>query len=148
MENMNKIIAMNLRRMRQYRGWSQEKLGEEANISRVSITHVESGEREPSLHTLQNLAEALGCKVVDFFYDADPAALLKVNMSLSEAADRAIEEGDEARYQAIFNELQEVTRQIQVFGPFTEASSSKRRRERQRAQEAPAKDAEKQASTG
>jgi transcriptional regulator with XRE-family HTH domain len=131
-ENTKQTIAMNLRRMRQYRGWSQEKLGEEAGVSRVSITHVESGEREPSLDTLQKLSEALDCKVVDFFYDADPAALLKVNMILSEAADRAREEGDEERVQAIFKELQDVTRLLQVFGPYTEASSSRRRRARQR----------------
>lgn len=150
MENTKKTIAKNVRRMRQHRGWSQEKLGEKANVSRAWITLIESGKREPSLELLEHLAEHLECKVADLFYEADPAGLLKLNMVLSEAAESAREAGDEERIRAIFDELQEVTRLLQVFGPFTETPNSLRRRKTLRMETAAAPQPENktQAETG
>ena len=139
-----KTIGKNLKRIRQYRGLSQVQLSDKAHLSRAWITLIEGGKREPSLDTLEKLAEHLECKVADFFYEADPAGLLKLNMVLTEAADSAREAGDEERIRAIFAELQEVTRLLQVFGPFAETPNSRRRRERQRAEQADKEDKDQQ----
>lgn len=61
------ILAVNLRRLRAKRGWSQERLGDEAGLHRTFIGSVERRERNISLDNLALLAWAL---------DVEPSALL------------------------------------------------------------------------
>lgn len=53
-------VSTNLRRARQQRGWSQEKLAVEAGISRRMLVNIESGDSNVSLATLDRLAGVLG----------------------------------------------------------------------------------------
>ena len=147
MERTLGTIAANLQLMRWNKGLSQEQLSRKSGVNRVSIIHIEGG-REPSLDTLQRLSEALDCKVADFFDDTDPASLWKINKILNKAADAAREEGDEASLEALYGELNKVTRRMQVFGPYTEATGSKRRRQLQRAHEASQAQAEAKRGDG
>jgi transcriptional regulator with XRE-family HTH domain len=56
-------VAMRLKELRKRRGWSQEKLAHEAGISRTYLARLETARQDPTLSTLEKLAEALGVKV-------------------------------------------------------------------------------------
>ena len=56
-------LSINLLSLRRKRGLSQNQLSERADIPRSTITHMESGEGNPSLTNLCKLAAALGISI-------------------------------------------------------------------------------------
>jgi len=53
------ILATNITRLRDERGWSQEELGNQAGLHRTYVGAVERGERNVTLSTLEAFASAL-----------------------------------------------------------------------------------------
>lgn len=51
-----------VRELRLRRGWTQERLAEEAELNAVQVSHIERGANEPKLTTIIRLARALGVK--------------------------------------------------------------------------------------
>jgi transcriptional regulator with XRE-family HTH domain len=49
-----------LRELREKKGLTQEELGTDAELDRTYISLLERGLRQPTLHTIFNLAKALG----------------------------------------------------------------------------------------
>jgi transcriptional regulator with XRE-family HTH domain len=64
---LRRIVAQNLRRLRQDRGLTQEELADRAGLNRNYVGMVERKENAPTVDTLEALAKAL---------DIDPTALL------------------------------------------------------------------------
>lgn len=54
------ILALNLRKLRADKGWSQEELAFQAGLHRTFVAHVERCVRNLSLDNLEKLACALG----------------------------------------------------------------------------------------
>ena len=54
-----------LRKAREKRGLTQVELAERAGVSRVTISYLETGQRQPSMDLLHRLAKALKVKVGD-----------------------------------------------------------------------------------
>src|SRR5689334_19767135 len=52
-------VAMRIRFLRMERGWSQEQLAAESGLSRDAISRIERGDRQPSLESLQRIADTL-----------------------------------------------------------------------------------------
>jgi transcriptional regulator with XRE-family HTH domain len=65
------ILATNLRRLRAAKGWSQERLGDEAGLHRTFIGSVERRERNISLDNLALLAWALGADLAELLTARD-----------------------------------------------------------------------------
>ncbi len=59
----SRYLAMNLLALRKKKGLSQDRLSELADIPRSTITHMESGDGNPSLTNLCKLAAALGISI-------------------------------------------------------------------------------------
>jgi transcriptional regulator with XRE-family HTH domain len=59
------VVAATVRRLRTKRGWSQEELGERANLHRTYIGAIERCEENLTLRTLDKLAAALGVTPVE-----------------------------------------------------------------------------------
>ena len=57
---MNDTIANRLKSLRVEHEISQEKLAEELDIARTTVSHLENGNREPSLYVLMAYAEHFG----------------------------------------------------------------------------------------
>lgn len=54
-------LAGRLKKLRRDRGWSQQKLAEEAGVSYMVITRIEQGiSKEPTIISMVSLADALG----------------------------------------------------------------------------------------
>ena len=60
-------LAVRIRRLRGQRGWSQERLAEEAGIHRTYLGGIETARRNPSLRNLIRIAQALGVSVRELF---------------------------------------------------------------------------------
>ncbi len=58
-----------VRKERKARGWSQQRLADEAGINKVTLVHIETGKSSPNVETLEKLASALGIRVAEFFKD-------------------------------------------------------------------------------
>lgn len=63
LEQVQKRIGINVREIRKSKGWTQERLAEEAKINDKEPSHIENGSRNLQLDTIIKLANALGVSV-------------------------------------------------------------------------------------
>jgi transcriptional regulator with XRE-family HTH domain len=78
MTNIRDVLASNLKRFRQARGWSQAFLAEKAEISTNYIGMLENAVKFPSSEMIQKLALALGIDPTDLFSkEIDPLSTMK-----------------------------------------------------------------------
>ncbi|MDR1411886.1 MAG: helix-turn-helix domain-containing protein [Spirochaetaceae bacterium] len=78
MTNIRDVLAANLKRFRQARGWSQAFLAEKAETSTNYIGMLENAVKFPSSEMIQKLAFALGIDPTDLFSkDIDPQSTMK-----------------------------------------------------------------------
>ncbi|MFA5937800.1 MAG: helix-turn-helix transcriptional regulator [Sinimarinibacterium sp.] len=68
MKKLREALGVNVRRMRQSKGWSQEELCARSGVSQSYVSQVESGLRSVSIDVIDQLASAL---------DVTPDQLLK-----------------------------------------------------------------------
>jgi len=57
--NIQQQVGLNVRKLREKRGWSQEELAYKAHLHRTYISGVERGVRNPTVAVLQEIAKAL-----------------------------------------------------------------------------------------
>jgi transcriptional regulator with XRE-family HTH domain len=63
-------ISDNIRKLRQKKGMSQDRLSKEADLALNTIVKIETGENpNPTVETLEKIAKALGVSVADLFKD-------------------------------------------------------------------------------
>lgn len=63
------MVGQNVRRLRIAAGLSQAELAERMGVDRAYVSGLELGQRNPTILTLWQLAEALGVKLKPFFED-------------------------------------------------------------------------------
>jgi transcriptional regulator with XRE-family HTH domain len=61
------LVARNLRRLRVRRGLSQENLAVDAGIDRTYVSRLARGLENPTIAILEQLADALDAKIIEFF---------------------------------------------------------------------------------
>jgi transcriptional regulator with XRE-family HTH domain len=72
--DVRQLVGRNCRRLRLAGGLTQEAL-EEAGIDQALLSKIEAGKRNITLTTMDKLAKALGCRLVDLVVDdSEPAA--------------------------------------------------------------------------
>ena len=64
-------FGLTLRRLRDQRRWSQERLASAANLNRTYVGELERGEAGASLQTAQKLATALGIELSALVLEAE-----------------------------------------------------------------------------
>ncbi len=62
-----KALARNVRRLRRARGLSQDELADAVGIQTAAISHIENRRGNPTLVTIELLADALGVRFTDLF---------------------------------------------------------------------------------
>lgn len=53
-------LSLNMRRLRQSKGWSQEEFAHQAGLHRTYVSDLERGARNPTITVVDKLAVALG----------------------------------------------------------------------------------------
>lgn len=69
-----KLVGLNLKRLRLTKGISQEQLAADAGIARTYASRLETGMENPTVDVLDRVAHALGVEIGDFFTPAKPNA--------------------------------------------------------------------------
>ena len=67
MSDINKRVGFNIRKIREDKGLSQEKLAALADLHRAYIGQIERGEKNIGLRNLEKIAKALSISVKDLF---------------------------------------------------------------------------------
>ena len=65
MSDINKEVGLNIRKIREDKGLSQEKLAALADLHRAYIGQIERGEKNIGLRNLEKIAKALGVHIKD-----------------------------------------------------------------------------------
>jgi transcriptional regulator with XRE-family HTH domain len=60
-------LAVRIRELRRVKGWSQERLAEEASMHRTYLAGIERGLRNPALKNLIKIAHALDVSLSELF---------------------------------------------------------------------------------
>lgn len=63
---LNKV-SKRIAELRKAKGFTQERLAEEADIDRVALANIETGRRRPTVITIYKIAVALNVEVKEFF---------------------------------------------------------------------------------
>lgn len=64
-------FSRNLRRLRNERGLTQERLAELSGLHLTDVGRIERAERDPGVRTVARLASGLGVPIVELFRDHD-----------------------------------------------------------------------------
>lgn len=57
-----KQVGVNIRRLREQKGWSQEELADRTGLHRTYISGIERGVRNPTITIISKIANPLGVK--------------------------------------------------------------------------------------
>lgn len=71
------VLSEKIVKLRKNHGLSQSGLAKLAKVSQAFISDVESGKKNPTVDTLENICSALGVTLVEFFDDKESPALDK-----------------------------------------------------------------------
>ncbi len=102
----SKALSHNLRRFRLSKGLSQSEVAANAGISRPAYRKIETGESEPRVSTLQNIAQALDVKLQDLVAPAQPLNRMRFR-SAKKMKSREQVITDVSRWLVDFNFLEE-----------------------------------------
>ena len=72
--DVRQLVAINLRRLRVAKGLSQDELALRAGVERAYVGHLDRGTKNPTITTLDKLASALECEVMELFRPVAPGA--------------------------------------------------------------------------
>jgi transcriptional regulator with XRE-family HTH domain len=68
--DLNKVPGANVKRLRDAKLWSQEKLADESGLDRTEVQKVETGNRNPGVEVVLKLAAGLGVTPNDLLQGA------------------------------------------------------------------------------
>ena len=69
---LTKIFGENMRRCRQAKGWSQERLAQKANVSTGTVSKLERGLTNATSDVYESVAKALGTSVAQLAGASEP----------------------------------------------------------------------------
>ncbi len=89
---LKRLIGKNIHTLRKTRGWSQEVLGERADLSYKFVGEIERGAVNPSLDSLRKIANALNVEIAELFLTEKILALSGKDIAAVKSAVNVINE--------------------------------------------------------
>lgn len=83
---LKRLIGRNIRTLRKARGWSQEVLGESADLSYKFVGEIERGVVNPSLDSLMKIAKALNVEIAELFLSENLIVITDHDIANAESA--------------------------------------------------------------
>ncbi len=74
-----RLVARNLRRLRQEKSWSQHDLANEANVRQALVSAIEAATANPTLESLDKIASALDLELADLVNAEDGSKHIKAS---------------------------------------------------------------------
>ena len=65
------LLGINVRLIREAKGWSQDKLSERSGLHRTYLSGIERGVRNPTVEIVQQVALALEVPVSELFHELE-----------------------------------------------------------------------------
>ncbi|WP_334490191.1 helix-turn-helix transcriptional regulator [Bradyrhizobium algeriense] len=62
-----KALGRNVRRLRKDKGWSQDELAAKLEVEQTAVSLIENCRANPTLQTLEAIADCFGVRFVDLF---------------------------------------------------------------------------------
>lgn len=117
-QNMTRVLAANLSKLRKARGLTQESLAEKAGISHRMIQKIELRQSWPSSETLGKLLEALGADPEDLLIDAKATKNTEHGLieTLKLQADEIIKLKASATSEKFHREFSQISETTQPYG--------------------------------
>lgn len=87
-DEQKKEVGKRIKELRTAKGWNQQKLADEADLTQSAIAQFEKGERLPSTTALQNMAKAFGISMESLLTqesNTDPNKILQLGELMTEA---------------------------------------------------------------
>ncbi|MFC1798365.1 helix-turn-helix domain-containing protein [Thermodesulfobacteriota bacterium] len=66
-ETTEVLLGRRIRTLRNVKGWTQQELGNQADINYKFLGEIERGQQNPSFNTLMKIADALGLDLSELF---------------------------------------------------------------------------------
>jgi transcriptional regulator with XRE-family HTH domain len=66
---VKKSVGEKIRRIRESKGFSRERVADELNITHGAYSKIERGESDPNTQRLEQIAKILKVSIIDFFED-------------------------------------------------------------------------------
>jgi|SRR5690554_908558 len=95
-------IADKIKVIRTNKGLSQKEVALSVGIDQAQYSRIESGKVEPTLSSLEKIAEALGIRVVELFSDEKPIDVNSYDKTIVERL-RLLDELEENEKSSIYN---------------------------------------------
>lgn len=109
MDNLNYIVGKNLKKIREKRKLSLEKVSELTGISKSMLGQIERGESNPSITTVCKLANGLKVQVTSFIVEEQPSIVVVDKKKIKPLT------GDEGKYRLYSVFPYEETRNFELF---------------------------------
>jgi len=87
-DEQKKEVGKRVKELRTAKGWNQQKLADEADLTQSAIAQFEKGERLPSTTALQSMAKAFGISMEALLTqesNTDPNKILQLGELMTEA---------------------------------------------------------------
>lgn len=65
--DIRRRVGLNMKRLRQGKGWSQEELADRAGLHRTYVSGLERGVRNPTVTVIEKLARGLEAQIAELF---------------------------------------------------------------------------------
>lgn len=65
--DIRRRVGLNMKRLRQGKGWSQEELADRAGLHRTYVSGLERGVRNPTVTVIEKLAKGLEAQIAELF---------------------------------------------------------------------------------
>lgn len=74
MDELNRLLGIRLKALRQQRGWSLDRTAQQCQVSKAMLGQIERGESSPTVVTLWRIASGFGVSFSELLADQEPGA--------------------------------------------------------------------------
>ena len=104
-ENAKVLLGRRIRSLRNMKGWTQQELGEQADVNYKFVGEIERGQQNPSFAVLVKIAGALGAELPELFrFESEALSRKEIEREIANVV-KSISEEDLRQILSVFRVL-------------------------------------------